>query len=197
MVAKGTEQFGFGELPASAIIELHLEGRISNLPKVFAELNALVKSGITKDYAIGGGYAAIYHGIPYFTYDLDVLIVLGSDEDYHKLYEHYKQKGNKIEDVYIYIAGIPVQFLPNYINPIFHYAIQEAQQIKVNSVPSKVVSIEYLIALLLGAFRAKDKIRISELIKSADLTKVKDILRRFDNGQRLLSKRLGEILGNS
>jgi len=197
MATKDNEPFGLGKLPADATSELHLARGTSPLPSVLIELNALVKLGIIKDYAIGGGYAVMYHGIPYSTFDLDVLVVLGSDEDFQRLYSHYRQKGNKIEKVYIYIAGMAVQFLPNYISPLFNNAIKEAQRIRVSGVPSKVVKVEYLIALLLTAFRPKDKIHIIELAKSADMPMLNEILRRFDDGQHLLSKRLKEVLGNS
>lgn len=194
MIAENNEQIGFGQLPADT---LHLSQRVSNLPTVLDELNALVRQGVIKDYAIGGGYAVMYYGIPYSTFDLDVLVLLASEEDFHNLYSHYRQKGNKIENVYIYISNMPVQFLPNYISPLFNNAIKKAKQITVNGVPSKVVKLEYLIALLLTAFRPKDKIHIIELAKNADMSTLHQILKRFDDGQHVLSKRLKEVLGNS
>jgi len=197
MATKDNEPFGLGELPGDATSEFHLARGTSNLPSVLTELNTLVRIGIIGDYAIGDGYAVMYHGIPYSTFDLDVLVVLGSDEDFHKLYSYYRQKGNKIKDVYIYIADMAVQFLPNYISPLFNDAIKEAQRIRVGGVPSKVVRVEYLIVLLLTAFRPKDKIHIIELAKSADMSMLDEILRRFDDGQQLLSKRLEGVLGSS
>lgn len=194
MVTEDNEQFGLGELTTDTF---HLAQRTSNLPNVLIELNALVKLEIIQDYAIGGGYAVMYHGIPYSTLDLDVLVALSSDEDFHNLYNYYRQKGNKIKDVYIYIADMAIQFLPNYISPLFNDAIKEAQRIEVNRVPSKVVTVEYLIALLLTAFRPKDKIHVIELVKNADMSVLNEILKRFDNGQQLLSKRFKEVLGNS
>lgn len=196
MATQDNEQFGLGELhPATE--ELHLVWRTSDLPNVLAELNDLVKLGIIGDYAIGGGYAVIYYGIPYTTFDLDVLVVLGSDEDFQRLYRHYRQKGNRIKDVYIYIADMPVHFLPNYISPLYNNAIKEAKQIEVSGVPSKIVKVEYLIALLLTVLRPKDKIHINQLIKRADRPILNKILRRFDDGQHLLSKRLKEVLGKT
>lgn len=194
MVTKDNEQFGLGEFITDTF---HLAQRTPNLPNVLIELNTLVKLGITQDYAIGGGYAVMQYGIPYSTFDLDVLVVLGSEEDFQSLYSYYRQKGNKIENVYIYIANIAVHFLPNYISPLFNNAIKEAQRIRVNGVPSKVVKVEYLIALLLTAFRPKDKIHIIELAKNADMPVLNEILRRLDDGQHILSKRLKEVLGNS
>jgi len=194
MLTEDNEQFGLGEFTTDTF---HLAQRTSNLPNVLIELNALVKLGIIQDYAIGGGYAVMYHGIPYSTLDLDVLVVLSSEEDFHTMYNYYRQKGNKIKDVYIYIADMAVQFLPSYISPLFSNAIKEAQQLEVNRVPSKVVTVEYLIALLLTAFRPKDKIHVIELVKGADMSMLNEILRRFDDEQHLLSKRFREVLGNS
>ena len=191
------EQFGLGEISSDANNELRLARRTSDLPNVLTELNALVKLGIIRDYAIGGGYAVMYHGIPYSTFDLDVFVILGSEEDFHSLYEYYREKGNVLENVFIYIANMPVQFFPNFISPLFNDAIQEAQQIEVDGVPSKVVKVEYLIALLLTAFRPKDKIHVIELVKGADMSMLNEILRRFDDEQHLLSKRFREVLGNS
>lgn len=192
---KEQEQFGLGEISTDAINELRLARRTSDLPNVLTELNALVRLGIIGDYAIGGGYAVMYHGIPYSTFDLDVFVILGSEEDFHSLYEYYREKGNKLENVFIYIANMPVQFFPNFISPLFNAAIQEAQQIEVDGVPSKVVKVEYLIALLLTAFRPKDKIHVIELAKGADMSMLNEILRRFDDGQQQLSRRLREVLG--
>ena len=88
------------------------------LPSVLASLNDLKATGIIEDYAIGGGYAALYYDVQDATYDLDVLVVLPSEADYPKLYEHYRTKGARIENVYVFVEGMPVQFFPNYIHPI-------------------------------------------------------------------------------
>jgi len=189
------EQFGLGEISSDANNELPLARRTSDLPNVLAELNSLVRLGIIGDYAIGGGYAVMYHGIPYSTFDLDVFVILGSEEDFHSLYEYYREKGNVLENVFIYIANMPVQFFPNFISPLFNDAIQEAQEIEMDGVPSKVVKVEYLIALLLTAFRPKDKIHVIELVKGADMSMLNEILRRFDGEQQQLSRRLKEVLG--
>ncbi len=167
------------------------------LKDVFTTLNNLVASNIIDDYAIGGGYAVIYYDIPIATYDLDVLVVLSGDDDFHRLYEYFRQEGARIEDVYIYIDDMPVQFLPNYISPLFNAAIEEANEVEFEGVRSKFVSIEYLIALLLTAFRPKDRIRIQGLLDRANRTTLKDIIERFGNDQYKLLERYKGILGNS
>jgi len=136
----------------------------------------------------------MFYDVPLTTYDLDVLVVLTNDDDYHKLYEYHRIKGNKIEDVYIYIEDMPVQFLPNYISPLFNNAIEEALVIEFEGVEAKFVSVEHLVVLLLTAFRPKDKIRLKELLRKVDKAQVLDIIGRFDDERDTLSKRHKEIL---
>lgn len=167
------------------------------LREVLVTLNNLIESGVIKDYAIGGGYAVMFYDIPLSTYDLDVLVALSSEEDYHRLYQHFREKSCKIEDVYIYIHGMPVQFLPNYISPLFNTAIEEASEVEFGGIRSKFVNIEYLIVLLLTSFRLKDRIRIQSLLGKADSTRLLSIIQRFDNDQRQLYKRYNKILAET
>jgi hypothetical protein len=167
------------------------------LKEVLTRLNDLKTTGIIQDYAICGGYAATFYDIPIATYDLDVLVVLPSESDYHRLYEYFRTKGAKIEDVYIFIEGMPVQFLPNYISPLFNSAIEEANIVDFQGVSSKFVSIEYLIALFLTAFRRKDIIRVQSLIKKAKEKLLLDIIRRFDNDQYKLYERYKKVLADT
>lgn len=74
---------------------------------------------------------------------------------------------------------------------------EEANEVEFEGVRSKFVSIEYLIALLLTAFRPKDRIRIQSLLDMADRTTLEDIIERFGNDQYKLLERYKGILGNS
>lgn len=159
-------------------------------------LNDLKRKRIVRDYAIGGGYAVNYYLEPSYTYDLDILVLLDSDADYRVLYQHFRDRGNRIEGIYIVIEGLPVQFLPSYISPLFDDAIRKARRISVRRIPSKVVRVEHLIALLLVSFRPKDKIRILELIKLANKGILDRILRRFESEKTPLRQRLGRVLAN-
>lgn len=46
---------------------------LTEICEALIALNQLKEKGIIEDYAIGGGYAVIYHQVPYSTYDLDIL----------------------------------------------------------------------------------------------------------------------------
>lgn len=161
---------------------------------VIITLNNLTREGVIQGYAIGGGYAAMYYDVPTTTYDVDVLVVLPSEPDFHKLYQYFRDKGAKIEDVYIFINDMPVQFLPNYISPLFHNAIEEAIEVEFDDIRGKFVSIEYLIALLLLSYRPKDKIRIQSLLDKADKSILAGIIQRFDDDQGKLFERYKRIL---
>ena len=118
------------------------------------------------------------------------------DTDYHALYEYFRNKGNKIDNVYIIIDDTPVQFLPSFISPLFEEAVTKAKKFTFKNIPAKVVSVEHLIGLLLVSYRPKDKIRILDLITQADRQVLDDILTRFENEKTPLRKRLEAVLGN-
>jgi len=98
---------------------------------------------------------------------LDIFAILRSDDDYRAIYQHFREKGNKIEEVFIYIEDIPVQILPN-ISPLYNEAVEQAHQIEIDGIPSKIARVEHLIVIALEAFRLKDKIRIAQLLEKAN-----------------------------
>jgi predicted nucleotidyltransferase len=167
------------------------------LPEALATLNELKEKEIIKDYAIGGGWAVIYHGVPYTTYDVDIFVMLKDESDYHRLYDHFREKGNRIEDVYIYIGDMPIQFLPNYIKPLFNETIEQAHEIEIEGIPSKVARVEHLIVLALDAFRTTDKYRIIQLQEKANSDFLDKLLERFDDGESKLHKRYRQVLART
>jgi hypothetical protein len=167
------------------------------LKEVLASLNNLKEKGVIQDYAIGGGYAVTFYDIPLATYDLDVLVVLPTENDYHRLYEYFRTKGAKIENVYIFIEDMPVQFLPSYISPLFHSAIEEANIVEFEGIRSRFVSVEYLVLLLLTSFRMKDKIRIQSLLNKANKKQLLSLIQKFDDERNILSERYKEVLAGT
>lgn len=157
-------------------------------------LSQLKREGLIRDYAIGGGYAVNYYLEPILTYDLDIFVLMTTDEEYSALYQYFRSSKYKIESVYIVIEGMPVQFLPSFISPLIDEAISRAKRIRVKGVPSKVLTVEYLIATLLMAFRPKDKMVIPHLLEQADKGLLDEILERFSDEKAPLDKRLGRIL---
>ena len=168
-----------------------------SLKKVLTTLNGLKKDGVIQDYAIFGGYAVTFYDVPQSTYDLDVLVLLSTKDDFHNLYEHFLTKKAKIENVYIFIEDMPVQFLPSYISPLFYNAIKEASRVKFSGLYTKFVSAEYLILFLLTSFRKKDRIRIRKLLGKVNRDTLLGLIKRFDDEKGLLSKRYERVLANT
>ena len=157
-------------------------------------LNQLKREGVIKDYAIGGGYAVNYYLEPILTYDLDIFVLMTTDREYSALYQYFRSRKYQIRNVCIIIEGMPVQFLPSFISPLIDEAIRRSKKIRVKGTPSKVLTVEYLIATLLMAFRPKDKMVIPDLLEQADIRLLKEILGRFSDEKTPLDKRLGRVL---
>jgi hypothetical protein len=159
-------------------------------------LNRLKKTGLIRNYAIGGGYAVNYYLEPILTYDLDIFLLMDTDEEFFALYRYFRRARYKIENVYIIIKKTPVQFLPSSIHPLINEAVRKAKRIRVKDVSTKVLAVEYLIATLLLAFRPKDKMVIPHLLELADMKKLTHIVGRFSDEKTPLDQRLKRILGS-
>jgi len=155
------------------------------MKKTIQVLNQLQKKGLIKDYAIGGGIATIFYVEPFFTYDLDVFIIpsgMAKEQNLILLspvYNYLETKGYKWKGEHIIIEGIPVQFIP--ANELEEEAITNARNIEYEGVKTRVMTPEYLVALLLRAGRKKDKEKIGKLLEQTkiDLNKLKAILRKY------------------
>lgn len=159
-------------------------------------LNQLKKKGLIKDYAIGGGYAVNYYLEPILTYDLDIFLLMDSDEEFHSLYRYFKDSRHRIENVHIIIKEVPVQFLPSSIHPLLEEAVRNAKRIRVKGVYTKVLTVEDLIAALLMAFRVKDRMVIPHLFELADKKKLAWIVGKFSDEKTPLDQRLERILAS-
>jgi len=166
------------------------------IPEALGALNELKEKGVIQDYAIGGGYAVIYHNVPYSSYDLDIFAILRSDDDYMAIYKHFREKGNKIEDVYIYIEDTPVQILPN-ISPLYNDTVEKAHEIEVDGVHSKIARVEHLIVIALQVFRAQDKYRILQLKEKVNKTLLDKVLDKYDDEKGTLRKRYKKVLAGT
>ena len=167
------------------------------LPEALTTLNGLKEKEIIQDYAIGGGWAVIYYSVPYLSYDLDIFVILKDEGDFHRIYDYFRSEGNKIEDVYIYIEEMPVQFLPNFISPLFREVVERAHEIIIEGVHSKIATIEHLIILALDTFRDKDKYRIRQLYERADPDLLDNLLDRYDNEDGKFRKRYKSVLAGT
>jgi len=148
-------------------------------------LNQMVKDGVIEEYAIGGAIAAVYYLEPFDTADLDIFIQVnttGSDLlILAPIYEYLIRQGYKAKDEFIYIEGIPVQFLPVF-NPLTEEAVTKAETIKFARVTTRIMRPEHLVAIMLNTGRLKDYLRISMFLEQGtlDMRSLNTVLRRHD-----------------
>lgn len=119
----------------------------------------------------------MFYDIPMTTYDLDVLVVLPTEDDYHALYEYFRNKGAKIENVYIFI--------------------EESNVVDLEGVSCKFVRVEHLVLLLLTSFRPKDKIRIDGLLNKVNKGLLERLIKRFDDEKHTLYERYQSLLAGT
>lgn len=95
------------------------------------------------------------------------------------LYEYLKEKGCEEDGECIVVDGVPVQFLPAY-NALVEEALSEAVDADYESVTTRVIRAEFLIAICVQTGREKDRQRVAMFMEHGDLdrTKLDEILQR-------------------
>ena len=164
--------------------------------RVIKRLNRLKKTGVIKDYAIGGAHAVAYYLEPVKTLDLDIFVFAKSDQDFYIFRTYIKKAGFRVRGTHVIIDDTPVYFLPGSLHPFINEAIRRAKRIRVKSIPTKVLTAEYLIVSLLMAFRLKDKMVIPDLLELADIERLRTMIERFSDEETPLDQRLQRILGS-
>jgi len=155
---------------------------MKNTIKVLEEMKA---TNLIKDYAIGGGIAALYYVEPILTYDLDIFVIISGKKKEKSLieltpiYDYLKSKGYAWKGEHIMIEGVPVQFIP--ADKLEEEAIKAAKETIYQEVRTKVLTPEYLITILLRAGRRKDFDKILKLMEQTkvDKQKLKIILKKY------------------
>jgi hypothetical protein len=114
------------------------------------------------------------------------------------LYEYLHKLGYEPQDETIEIAGWPVQFLPIF-NPLLEEAYDQAVTIAFHDVPTRIMQVEHLVAIMVQTGRPKDYARIlrfleAEAVNVAALEPIlakhglserwQEFLRRFDINPR-------------
>ncbi|MEW5693308.1 MAG: nucleotidyltransferase [Candidatus Hydrogenedentota bacterium] len=144
------------------------------MDKTIKVINELKKEGVIKDYAIGGGIAAIFYIEPVLTYDLDIFFIPANCDRkldiLSQIYTSLKKKGYHFHKEHIIIEGIPVQFLPAYNNLVIE-AVEKAKMKRIKKITTRVVTPEYLVAIMVQTYRPKDRERIVKFITEAILDK--------------------------
>ncbi len=143
----------------------------------------MVKDGVIREYAIGGAVAAIYYLEPFDTVDLDIFVQLETSSSglavLTPIYEYLARQGYKARDEFLFIEGLPIQFLPVF-DPLTEEALAKAKTIKYDRVTTRIMRPEHLVAIMLATGRAKDYLRIAMFLEhgAVNMRSLKALLRR-------------------
>ena len=162
-----------------------------------AALNDFKRHRVIRDYAIIGAVAATAYMEPVFTEDIDVVILVDSDEEYLQAYSIIAGQAEDQEGMHQVLGGVPVQLFPSTVMPLYRDAVEQARKVRINNVRAKVATAEHLILLYLTANRQRDRLRVGYLIEDADESKLQSMLERFDDQQKTLADRLQSLRGIS
>lgn len=141
--------------------------------KTLRVINDLQQSGVIQSYALGGAMALLFYAEPALTFDVDVFIFLPGDEgvgivDLGPIYQTLKNLGYEAQREHVLIAGVPVQFIPVY-NDLVKEAVKQAVDKEYQGIPTRVMRLEHLLAIMIATNRPKDRERIATIVENIDV----------------------------
>lgn len=157
------------------------------MKEAISALNDLVKRGVIKEYAIGGGTAALAYLEPVLTFDVDVFVVFGDPDRidilapiYSVLTREYDATYNTEHPETIMVCGVAFQFLEAQDGLLLE-ACRNAKSIDYEGVTVRVFPAEYLMAICLATGRPKDRQRLGMFIaeRAYDESRLIPILKTY------------------
>ncbi|HXE42908.1 MAG TPA: hypothetical protein VN516_07770 [Candidatus Baltobacteraceae bacterium] len=149
-------------------------------------INEMREAGVIGNYAIGGAVAATFYIEPTATYDIDIFISFknvpkSSIVSLEPIYSYLKSRGYGVKDEHIVIENWQIQFLPA-DDDLYSEALQQAVEINVGEIKTRVMAAEHLMAIALRTGRGKDLIRLEQFVqdKAFNQTKLDEILTRHN-----------------
>ena len=165
--------------------------------EAFKALNGLKRRKVIRDYVVIGAVAATNYMEPVFTEDIDIVVLVDTDEEYRSTFTAISQQAEAQDGMHQVLGGVPVQLFPSTIMPLYRDALEGARQVRLGNIRVKFASAEHLILLYLLAFRERDQLRIRYLLGIIDEGRLQHLLERFDDGERTLARRLQGLRGTS
>lgn len=153
------------------------------LADILRTANGLVSAGLIEEWALGGALAAIYYVEPFTTYDADIFFIpkdKGLTAGIPAIYSYLQSQGCQVEREHLLVQGFPVRFLA--AAGLTGEAVRQAERFEYEGVPARVFRAEHIVAIAASVGRAKDKARIEQLLKQANLDKtyLADLLHRHN-----------------
>jgi len=145
---------------------------LSHMKDVAKLLNAMLRDGAIKSYAVFGAVAQMRYTEAVSTMDADILVALEDAESLDLLspiYRYCQNKGYQPEGESIRVGDWPVQFIPVF-DELTGEALRLAEQGDIDGEPLRVVRADYLAVIALKTGRTKDFLRINALLEEGAVT---------------------------
>ncbi len=155
--------------------------------EAFRALNGLKRRKVIRDYVVIGAVAATTYMEPVFTEDIDVIVLVDTDEEYRSTFLAISRHAEAQDGMHQVLGGVPVQLFPSTTMPLYRDTLEGARQVRVDNLRVKFASAEHLILLYLLAFRERDHLRIRSLLRNIDEGQLRYLLERFDDGEGTLA----------
>ena len=156
-------------------------------------LNNLKRRRVIRDYTLIGAVAATAYMEPLSTEDLDIIILVDTDDEYLQTFRRISSFAEGIEGMHYILGGVPVQIFPTTTKPLYRDTVENARRARIGNLRVKVASPEHLVVLGLEAFRHRDRLRILVLLEASNLGTLNQLLRQFDDDEETLAHRLQKI----
>ena len=163
----------------------------------FRALNGLKRRKVIRDYVVIGAVAATNYMEPVFTEDIDVVILVDTDEEYRSTFTAISRQAEGQEGMHQVLGGVPVQLFPSTIMPLYRDTLEGARLVRLGNLRVKFASAEHLILLYLLAFRERDQLRVRFLLGDINEDRLQRLLERFDDEENTLAGRLQGLRGTS
>ena len=158
---------------------------LKSVQKVFEVLNQMEADGVIDAYALGGAIAASVYVEPFATEDIDFFVHFTSDvsdlDPLRPIINYLTPKGYTVNGVEFNIDEWLVQFIPVY-NELVDEATQKSLIEELDGVQARIISPEYLVAIMLNTERPKDLVRAKMFLdqEAVNLEELGQLIQRFD-----------------
>ncbi len=161
-----------------------------DIKKALRLANEMERKGIIGKYAIGGAIGTIYWTEAYATKDLDLFLRLPVSSGGLLLMpfmNYLAEKGYPFTAQYVKVGTLMVDFIGVY-NPLTEKALDNAVEVTVYDIPTRIFRPEYLMAIALQTGRVQDLEKIIKLYEESnfdeeyfeEIIKQHNLLRRWN-----------------
>lgn len=147
--------------------------------------NEAVEKGLIGSYAVAGAFAFIFHGEPFETKDLDLMMKLSLTHaglvDLAPIWRHFVEGGAVAEGQFLRLSRILVDIVPA-CDALDDEALQEALTARVGRQIGRFLTAEHAVAIAVRTGRPRDQMKIVRLLDSApeavDHRRLEEVLTR-------------------